>query len=99
MRLHGRAPNLFMLHLSPRPSRVIETRHLHGFKIQVLDNGAPKFKYEWVLTPLKPGLRRICRTSKVYDPTSHRSKKMCLDQAKYEVNLLRMPKLGYWCER
>lgn len=79
-------------------SRVVQRTNYQGFRIDILDNGARSFKFEYVVSPLSPTskalISRALRHSKengIYDPTSHRLFVMALGSAQVRVNEIRSP--------
>ena len=79
-------------------SRVIKSSYYRGFRIDLLDNGHLDFKFEYVVVPMAPDAKSITalairrsREKGIFDPTSHRLRKMAIESAKERINELRSP--------
>lgn len=72
-----------------------------GFQIDLYNNHAYSFRYEWKVRPLGASMLRLTRHRGrvhrvIHDPTSTRSRELALEYAKIKVNELRAP---FWCRR
>jgi len=74
---------------------VLVKRFLYnGCLVEIINNKRFSFKYEWVISPISPVMKRACarhKIKKMNDPTFHKTLEYAVYNAKNTVNELRSP--------
>jgi len=72
----------------------------NGCLVEIINNKTWSFKYEWVITPISRVTKKACirfHARKYNDPTSHKTFRYAIHNAKEAVNEIKRPfRLARW---